>query len=100
PVAVIRGLASQLVDPDSAPADVETRAAQLNRDEGQDMFRYGSREAVLLAVLRATGQAGAYEATLAEPGEPEMVERVVAGSGRVGAEAQLLRDILTAALID
>lgn len=108
PVAVVRGLADQLADDEhdrprgerrsehnAAPA--ETRAAVLVRDESTDMFRYGSREAVVAAVLRATGQGARYEAVLASTSDAELVEAVLRGSGRSGAEADLLRLVLEAA---
>ncbi len=54
PLAVIRGL-GDLVD-DSAGA-----AADLVRPAETDMFGFGSREAVLAAVLAVTGHQAAYE---------------------------------------
>lgn len=103
PVAVIRGLERHVVPPESPrAADAETRAALLVRDEASDLFRYGSREAVVAAVLEATGQGDRYEATLALPSADAIVESVVAGSGTTGgstgAEAELLRRVLRAAL--
>lgn len=114
PVAVVRGLA-HLLEEDDGPvgggeADerdgtavpgpttpAETRARSLVREPAEDMFRYGSREAVVAAVLAATGQSERYEELLESPSHAELVDRVVAGSGRTGAEATLLRRVLEAA---
>jgi coenzyme F420-0:L-glutamate ligase/coenzyme F420-1:gamma-L-glutamate ligase len=105
PVAVVRGLAHQLADDDGQngergeedAARAETRATVLVRDESTDMFRYGSREAVVAAVLRATGQSARYEEVLEHTTEAELVDAVLRGSGRSGAEAELLRLVLAAA---
>jgi coenzyme F420-0:L-glutamate ligase/coenzyme F420-1:gamma-L-glutamate ligase len=91
PVAVIRGLAHHL-------SESEAHAALLIRDESEDLFRYGSREAVIAAVLKATGQQDRYETTLRHDSPGDLVAAVVAGSGRTGTEADLLRLILEAAL--
>ncbi len=57
PVAVVRGLSAHL-DPDGAAVD-------LVRPPEQDMFGFGSREAVLAAALTALGRPDCYEAVLA-----------------------------------
>ncbi len=88
PVAVVRGL-SRLVAPDGG-------AARLIRPVAEDMFARGSREAVLAAVLAAIGQADAYEDLAALEGGA-LVAAVIAGSGRTGREAELLRAVLEAA---
>ncbi len=103
PVAVVRGLSQHLAPDeeasgDGAAAPSETRARVLAREQSQDLFRYGSREAVIAAVLAATGQAEAYEGVLDEPSDDALVAAVVSGSGRSGAEADLLREILLAGL--
>jgi coenzyme F420-0:L-glutamate ligase/coenzyme F420-1:gamma-L-glutamate ligase len=93
PVAVVRGLAD-LVQPLGAP---DGRAADLIRETSQDMFSRGAREAVLLAALVATGQAGRYEELVALD-EPERTNRLLAGAD-LGAESRtLLRDLLAAEL--
>jgi coenzyme F420-0:L-glutamate ligase/coenzyme F420-1:gamma-L-glutamate ligase len=93
PVAVVRGLAD-LVQPLGAP---DGRAADLIRETSQDMFSRGAREAVLLAALVATGQAGRYEELVALD-EPERTDRLLAGAD-LGAESRrLLRDLLAAEL--
>ncbi|MBA3528727.1 MAG: coenzyme F420-0:L-glutamate ligase [Propionibacteriaceae bacterium] len=94
PVAVIRGLSQHLSDDSS---DTETGAAVLVREESQDLFRHGSREAVIAAVLTATGQGERYEEVVASD-DATLVESVVAGSGRREAEGDLLRSILGSAL--
>ena len=98
PIAVVRGLERYVVDdpPAGTGDDPETRAALLVRDPASDMFRYGSREAVIAALLEATGQGERYEATLGLPADL-VADAVVAGSGRTGGEAELLRSILSAA---
>lgn len=88
PVAVIRGLGSLLAEDAGSAAD-------LVRPLAQDMFARGTREAVLAAVCAATGQSGAYEQFCALEGQ-ELADAVVAGSGRTGGEAALLRAVLTA----
>jgi hypothetical protein len=61
------------------------------------MFSRGAREAVLLAALVATGQAGRYEELVALD-EPERTNRLLAGAD-LGAESRtLLRDLLAAEL--
>ena len=80
------------------PSGDDTRAAALVRDAASDMFRYGSREAVLAAVLAATGQSDRYEETLRIPSDDALVTAVVAGSGRTGPEADLLTDVLRSGL--
>lgn len=107
PVAVVRGL-SQHLAPDVDASDVdpvedafgpsETQARVLVREQAQDLFRYGSREAVIAAVLTATDQAETYEEVLDEPSDEALIAAVVRGSGRSGAEADLLQDILRAGL--
>jgi coenzyme F420-0:L-glutamate ligase / coenzyme F420-1:gamma-L-glutamate ligase len=93
PVAVVRGLAD-LVQPLTAP---DGRAADLIRETGQDMFSHGAREAVLLAALTATGQAGRYEELVAVD-EPERTERLLAGADLGEESRRLLRDLLAAEL--
>ena len=93
PVAVIRGLSEALVD-DQLTA--ETRAADLVREEATDMFRYGSREAVLAAVLAATGQGERYEELLRFSSAGSMADAAVAGADLSGGEAEMLRRVLTA----
>ncbi len=63
PVAVVRGLAELLVDADEPARD-------LVREPVGDLFGFGSQEAVLAAVLAATGQLDRYEELVAmEPAE-------------------------------
>jgi len=99
PVAVVRGLVGVLAE-NSADSDsvAETRAAVLVRDPATDMFRYGSREAVLAAVLTATGQGERYEELLALGSAEVVGDAVIAGSGLAGGEADLVRRVLKAAL--
>jgi coenzyme F420-0:L-glutamate ligase/coenzyme F420-1:gamma-L-glutamate ligase len=94
PVAVVRGLGHHLSESPSA----DTRAADLVRDADSDMFRYGSREAVLAAVLDATGQSDRYEELLRMTSDDALVAAVVAGSGRTGPEVNLLADVLRSGL--
>lgn len=93
PVAVVRGLA-ELVQPTSAP---DGHAGDLIRPEREDMFGRGAREAVLLAALAATGQAGRYEELVALD-EPDRTTALLAGT-TLGDEARtLLRALLAADL--
>ena len=98
PVAVVRGL-GHLVQ---APGGLDGSARALVRDPGQDMFSRGAREAVLLAALTATGQAGRYEQVVALD-EPERTAAVLSGAGPdgepLGAQAvAVLRALLAADL--
>jgi coenzyme F420-0:L-glutamate ligase / coenzyme F420-1:gamma-L-glutamate ligase len=90
PVAVVRGLGRLVVD-------VGENAHSLLRDPSLDLFGHGSREAVLAAVLAATGQQDRYE-DLVELEQLELVREVLAGSGLTGDAADLLRRMLTAEL--
>ncbi len=87
PVAVIRGL-GQLV------GQAESAARELLRDPVNDMFGFGSQEAVLAAALVATGQPHRYEELVAiDPAE--RTSRLLAGT-RLGYEAaDLLRAIMS-----
>jgi coenzyme F420-0:L-glutamate ligase / coenzyme F420-1:gamma-L-glutamate ligase len=89
PVAVIRGLDRLVID------DTDT-AASLVRPDSADLFRYGSREAVLAAALEATGQADRYEA-LVGLARDELIPAVLAGTDLPGPAAKLLARILDAA---
>ena len=93
PFAVVRGLAHLVVTPGSP----DTTARELVRDPGQDMFSHGAREAVLLAALTATGQAGRYEELLALE-EPARTEAVLAGADLGLEAAAVVRRLLSADL--
>jgi coenzyme F420-0:L-glutamate ligase / coenzyme F420-1:gamma-L-glutamate ligase len=86
PVAVIRGLENLVVTDD---AD----AASLVRPQASDLFGYGSREAVLIAALEATGQAERYEELVGlEPAD--LIRTVLDDSELAGPAAELLRRML------
>ncbi|OYO20818.1 coenzyme F420-0:L-glutamate ligase [Enemella dayhoffiae] len=72
PLAVIRGLGHLVTDADGS-------STPLLRPAEQDFFRLGRREAVLDAVLRATGQSGRYD-ELVELDADELVTAVCAGA--------------------
>lgn len=72
PVAVIRGLAELVTEEDGS-------SAGLLRPAEQDFFRLGRREAVLDAVLRATGQPDRYHELVELDGD-ELVAAVIAGA--------------------
>ena len=93
PIAVVRGLEPLLTEPGPTAG---TGAATAIRPVEQDMFARGTREAVLAAVLTATGQSAAYEQLVALEGA-ELVDAVLTGSGRHGPEAELIRAVLEAA---
>jgi coenzyme F420-0:L-glutamate ligase/coenzyme F420-1:gamma-L-glutamate ligase len=80
PVAVVRGLA-HLLEPPGGP---DGTAAALLREPDQDLFARGAREAVLMAALVATGQAGRYEELVALEGV-ERVDAVLAGAALPGS---------------
>jgi coenzyme F420-0:L-glutamate ligase / coenzyme F420-1:gamma-L-glutamate ligase len=86
PVAVIRGL-------DQVVTDDAENATSLLRPDSADLFRYGSREAVLAAVLEATGQAERYE-ELVGLGPDELVAAVLSGCDLPSQAADLLMRIL------
>jgi coenzyme F420-0:L-glutamate ligase / coenzyme F420-1:gamma-L-glutamate ligase len=91
PVAVVRGLGHLVSEAGSS-------ARQLLRDPGEDLFGYGSQEAVLAAALAATGQHHRYEELVAlEHGE--RTSRLLAGA-KLGSEAaDLLRAIMSVDLL-
>ncbi|GAB3624087.1 hypothetical protein GCM10027418_21710 [Mariniluteicoccus endophyticus] len=72
PVAVVRGLSHLVTDDDGS-------SAPLLREEAKDFFRLGRREAVLEAVLRATGQLDRWD-ELVELDGAELVAAVAAGA--------------------
>ncbi|WP_375423887.1 coenzyme F420-0:L-glutamate ligase [uncultured Friedmanniella sp.] len=84
PVAVVRGVA-HLVQPVGLP---DGRAADLIRPLEQDMFSHGTREAVLVAVLTATGQSDRYEELVALDG-PALAAAVLTGTD-LSADAEAL----------
>ena len=91
PVAVVRGLGHLVTDDPVA-------AGSLLRDEDSDMFAYGAREAVLVALLSATGQPERYE-EIVELDGPERVAAVLEGArwhGRDLTDAQ--RELIAAVL--
>ena len=91
PVAVVRGL-------DHLVSEAGSSARQLLRDPREDLFGYGSQEAVLAAALAATGQHHRYEELVAlEHGE--RTSRLLAGA-KLGSEAaDLLRAIMSVDLL-
>lgn len=91
PVAVVRGL-------DHLVSEAGSSARELLRDPREDLFGYGSQEAVLAAALAATGQHHRYEELVAlEHGE--RTSRLLAGA-KLGSEAaDLLRAIMSVDLL-
>jgi coenzyme F420-0:L-glutamate ligase / coenzyme F420-1:gamma-L-glutamate ligase len=91
PVAVVRGL-------DRVVTGVDSSARDLLRQETQDMFGFGSQEAVLAAALAATGQQHRYE-ELVGLDTSERTTRLLTGTN-LGAQAtDLLRAILSIDLV-
>ncbi|GAB3739984.1 coenzyme F420-0:L-glutamate ligase [Microlunatus parietis] len=90
PVAVVRGLGRHVVEPGP---DVPV-ARDLARPQGEDFFRLGAREATILAVLTAVGQADRYEAVLEHHDPESMIIDVISGAGLTGDQAELVRRIL------
>ena len=91
PVAVVRGLRQLLSETDSGGRD-------LIRDPANDMFGYGSREAVLAAALAATGQLHRYEELVALE-SAERTSRLLAEANLSSAAADLLRAIMSVDLL-
>ena len=87
PVAVVRGLGQLLSETDSGGRD-------LIRDPADDMFGYGSREALLAAALAATGQLHRYEELVALE-SAERTSRLLAEANLSPAAADLLRAIMS-----
>jgi coenzyme F420-0:L-glutamate ligase/coenzyme F420-1:gamma-L-glutamate ligase len=85
PVAVVRGL--------DAGGDETSRAAELIRDPSEDLFAYGSREAVLAALLVVTGQADRYEELVALA-PAERPPALLAGADLSAEAADLVRALL------
>jgi coenzyme F420-0:L-glutamate ligase len=91
PVAVVRGLGHLLTGTTSA-------ARELLRNPADDMFGYGSQEAVLAAALAATGQQHRFEELVALDGG-ERTSQLLAGAN-LGREAtDLLRAIMSVDLL-
>jgi coenzyme F420-0:L-glutamate ligase / coenzyme F420-1:gamma-L-glutamate ligase len=91
PVAVVRGL-------DHLVGGTESCACELLREEGKDMFSFGSQEAVLAAALAATGQQRRYEELVAlDPAE--RTARLLAGTNLGREASDLLRAILSIDLV-
>jgi coenzyme F420-0:L-glutamate ligase / coenzyme F420-1:gamma-L-glutamate ligase len=91
PVAVVRGL-------DHLVGDTESSARELLREEGKDMFSFGSQEAVLAAALAATGQEHRYEELVAlDP--PGRTAQLLAGTNLGREASDLLRAILSVDLV-
>lgn len=86
PVAVVRGLDGLVVDDD-------VDATSLLRPPASDLFGHGSREAVLVAALEATGQAERYE-DLVRREPAELIRILLDGSELKGPAAHLLREML------
>jgi coenzyme F420-0:L-glutamate ligase / coenzyme F420-1:gamma-L-glutamate ligase len=91
PVAVVRGL-------DQPATETDSSARQLLREEDKDMFSFGSQEAVLAAVLAATGQQHRYEELVALDAI-ERIARLLAAISLGAEAADLLRAILTIDLV-
>lgn len=72
PVAVIRGLAHLVTEWDGS-------STPLLREETKDFFRLGRREAVLEAILRATGQPDRYAAVVELDGDA-LAAAIIAGA--------------------
>ena len=91
PVAVVRGLGHLVSEAGSS-------ARELLRDSREDLFGYGSQEAVLAAALAATGQHHRYEELVALE-HRERTSRLLAGA-KLGSEAaDLLRSIMCVDLL-
>ncbi len=90
PVAVLRGLGHLVGDGPDAARD-------LVRPPALDLFAYGSREAVLAAVLSALGSADRYE-ELVGLSPDEGADRVLAGHDLGPEAAALVRRVLSADL--
>ena len=91
PVAVVRGLVHLVSEAGSS-------ARELLRDPREDLFGYGSQEAVLAAALAATGQHHRYEELVALELR-ERTSRLLAGA-KLGSEAaDLLRSIMSVDLL-
>lgn len=72
PVAVVRGLGHLVTEADGS-------STPLLRKPSQDFFRLGRREAVLAAILTATGQPGRYDEVVGLDGAA-LIAAVVAGA--------------------
>ncbi|HEY5822143.1 MAG TPA: coenzyme F420-0:L-glutamate ligase [Propionibacteriaceae bacterium] len=86
PVAVLRGLAEAITDAGGT-------AQELVRAPAEDMFGFGSQEAVLVAALEVTGQADRYEDLVALDSS-ERAEALLAGCALEAPAADLVRRML------
>jgi coenzyme F420-0:L-glutamate ligase/coenzyme F420-1:gamma-L-glutamate ligase len=91
PVAVVRGLGQLL-------GQAESDARGLLRDPAEDMFGFGSQEAVLAAALVATGQHHRYEELVALD-RAERTSRLLAGTTLGQEAADLMRAIMSVDLL-
>lgn len=101
PVAVIRGLPEAVTDPGRAAAPAgpvpASRARDLVRDPGQDLFGLGAREAVLAAVLAAVGRSAEFEHLVTIEDSSDLAESVLAGCDPEDPTTNALRRVLAAA---
>jgi coenzyme F420-0:L-glutamate ligase/coenzyme F420-1:gamma-L-glutamate ligase len=88
---VVRGLGQLL-------GQAESAARELLRDPAEDMFGFGSQEAVLAAALAATGQHHRYEELVALD-HTERTSRLLAGTTLGQEAADLLRAIMSVDLL-
>ena len=91
PVAVVRGLGQLL-------GQAESDARGLLRDPAEDMFGFGSQEAVLAAALVATGQHHRYEELVALD-RAERTSRLLAGTTLGREAADLMRAMMSVDLL-
>lgn len=90
PIAVIRGVADQVVDPGPAARDVL-------RTGEEDLFHRGSREAVLAALLTAVGHPERYEAVVRLDDRQELFAAITEGLHQTESERRLIAATIAAA---
>jgi coenzyme F420-0:L-glutamate ligase/coenzyme F420-1:gamma-L-glutamate ligase len=90
PVAVIRGVADQVVEPGP-------RAADLQRPGTEDLFARGSRESVIHALLTALGHPERYEQVVRQWERDELIAMITEDVEVTEAERTLITKLIAAA---
>jgi coenzyme F420-0:L-glutamate ligase/coenzyme F420-1:gamma-L-glutamate ligase len=90
PVAVIRGVGDQVVEPGP-------RAADLQRPGTEDLFARGSRESVIHALLTALGHPERYEQVVRQWERDDLLAMITQDVELTEAERTLITKLIAAA---
>ncbi|SDT08414.1 coenzyme F420-0:L-glutamate ligase [Microlunatus soli] len=99
PVAVVRGVADQVIDPTSADGAESrpARARDLLRTGEEDLFWRGARESVIGALLAATGHPERYEDVVRLWDRDALYAAITANTDLTEPEQALIAKMITAA---